>query len=148
MSDKIEISQVAEIIKRHKIEPATLRDIVEEMNALIQEKDEGEESVPRAKQAFNIVISDPSGKVPQGLVGWVVQIPENASPASIMDRVFGAAHEFNASKKGRLLPVKSVGEAFESVSRKFFKEKELHTKTRTPVAVIVTDNKLSEPPSV
>jgi hypothetical protein len=68
--------------------------------------------------------------------------PENASPFSTMDRVFKGAYDFNASKKGRLLPVKSIGEALESVSAKYFKEAELWAKTKMPVAVIVTDNVL------
>ena len=50
------------------------------------------------------------------------------------------AYDFNASKKGRLLPVKSVGEALESASAKYFKESELWVKTKMPVAVVVTDN--------
>jgi hypothetical protein len=36
--------------------------------------------------------------------------------------------------------VKSVGEALESGSAKYFKESELWVKTKLPVAVVVTDN--------
>ena len=46
------------------------------------------------------------------------------------------------SEKGRLLPVKSVGESLESVSAKYFKEAELWVKTKLPVAVMITDNLL------
>ena len=45
-------------------------------------------------------------------------------------------------KRGRLLPVKSVGEALESTTAKYFKEAELWVKTKTPVAVVITDNVL------
>jgi hypothetical protein len=75
-------------------------------------------------------------------VGWVVQIPENASPHSTTDRIFKGAYDYNASKRGSLLPVKSVGEALESTGAKFFKEAELWVKTKTPVSVMVTDNVL------
>ncbi|NBX59386.1 MAG: hypothetical protein EBT62_02830, partial [Opitutaceae bacterium] len=44
------------------------------------------------------------------------------------------------SKRGRLLPVKSIGEALESGSAKYFRESELWVKTKMPVAVVVTDN--------
>lgn len=142
MSAKIPVSQAAEIIKRHKVEPATLRAIVEEMNEATRPA-AGEEKKPRAKKQFVILLSDPEGKLPkQEMVGWVMQIPENASPHSTVDRIFKGAYDFNASKRGRLLPVKSVGEAIESVSAKFFKEADVWAKTKLPVAVMVTDNVL------
>jgi len=71
-----------------------------------------------------------------------VQIPENASPFSTTDRIFKGAYDFNASKRGRMLPVKSVGEALESAGAKYFKEAELWVKTKLPVAVVKTDNVL------
>lgn len=149
MSDKITVSEVAEVIKRFKIEPETTREIIEALNERIAAAEaDSPEPKPRGKQQYCILVSDPAGKIPQGLVGWVVQIPENASPASVNDRVNKAAHEFNATKKGRLIPVKSVGEAMESVKRKHFKNAELAVKTKMPVAVLVTNNKLSEAPSV
>jgi hypothetical protein len=139
---KIEISQVAEILKKHKLEPSLLRQIVEELNLATQPSAE-DEAKPPVKKQFVVLLSDPQGKLPkQDLVGWVVQIPENASPHSTADRIFKGAYDFNASKRGRLLPVKSVGEALESTSAKHFKEAELWVKTKTPVAVMVTDNVL------
>jgi hypothetical protein len=140
---KIEVSQVAEILKKHKTEPSVLREIVEEMNEITQPAADGDVKPPAPKKQFVILISDMEGKLPKmDLTGWIVQIPENASPYSTADRIFKGAYDFNASKKGRLLPVKSVGEALESASAKYFKESELWVKTKLPVAVIVTDNVL------
>lgn len=141
---KIEVNQVAEILKRHKIEPSLLREIVQELNTITQKAAEEEDAKPpAAKKQFVVMLSDPQGKLPRhDLVGWVVQIPENASPHSTPDRVFKGAYDYNASKRGRLLPVKSVGEALESTGAKFFKEAELWVKTKTPVSVVVTDNVL------
>jgi hypothetical protein len=140
---KITVSQVAEILKKHReITPAVLREVVEELNAVTQPESDDIQP-PAAKKQFVVVVSDVEGKLPkQDLVGWVVQIPEDASPFSTLDRVFKGSYDFNASKRGRMLPVKSVGEAFESVPRKFFKEAEIMVKTKLPVAVIVTDNVL------
>jgi len=140
---KIEVSQVAEICKKHKIDPVTLREIVEEMNEITAPAADEDIKPPAPKKQFVIVISDMEGKLPKkDLTGWVVQIPEDASPFSTTDRIFKGAYDFNASKKGRLLPVKSVGEALESASAKYFKESELWVKTKLPVAVVVTDNVL------
>jgi hypothetical protein len=140
---KIEVSQVAEILKKHKLEPSVLREIVEEMNEITSPAADEDIKPPAPKKQFVVLLSDPQHKLPkQDLVGWVVQIPENASPHSTADRIFKGAYDFNASKRGRLLPVKSVGEALESGSAKYFKEAELWVKTKTPVSVVVTDNVL------
>lgn len=140
---KIQVNQVAEILKKHKIEPSVLREIVEEMNEVTAPAEGDDIAPPVQKKQFVIVLSDPNGILPKkDLVGWVVQIPENASPFGTCDRIHKAAYDFNASKKGRMHPVKSVGEALESASAKYFKESELWVKTKTVVAVVVTDNVL------
>lgn len=140
---KIEVNQVADILKKHKIDPSLLREIVEEMNEVTQPEADEDIKPPAAKKQFVVLLSDPEGKLAKAdLVGWVVQIPEDASPHSTTERIFKGAYDFNASKKGRMLPVKSVGESLESVGAKFFKESELWVKTKLPVAVMVTDNVL------
>lgn len=140
---KIDVSKVAEILKKNQIDPAVLRRVIEEMNLVVQ-PDPGEEDKPPAmKKQWIIVVSDPNGKLPKhDFVGWVLQIPESESPATTPDRVFRAVYDFNASKKGRLLPVKTVGEAFESVPAKHFKDADLWVKTKEPVIVLRTDNEI------
>lgn len=149
MSSKITIDQLALIIKRNQLAPDVARRIIEEASLVADKKDEAKaEPGPKPKQQFVIVVSDPEGQIKKDLVGWVTQIPENDSPATVMEKLNAAAHEFNASKKGRMVPVNTVGEAFESVPRKFMKQANIHTKTKVPVLVVTTDNKLTEAPSV
>jgi hypothetical protein len=137
---KVEINQVAEILKRNKAESELLRAVVEEMN-LLARAEADEEKAPAIKKQYVIIVSDPDDRFPKDdFAGWVVQIPDNESPVTAMERVFRGAYEFNASKKGRLLPVKTVGEAIESVPAKHFKEAELWVKTKTPVLVLKSDN--------
>lgn len=140
---KIQVSQVAEILKKHHIEPSVLREIVEEMNEVTAPAEGEDIAPPASKKQFVIVISDPERKLPKlDLVGWVLQLPECESPYLVQEHIRNAAYDFNASKKGRLLPVNSVGEALESVSAKFFRERGVSVKTKTVVAVAVTDNVL------
>jgi hypothetical protein len=139
---KIEVNKVAEICKKNHVEPSLLRRIVEEMNLAVQ-PEPGEDDAPPIKKQFVILVSDPSGVVPVGaLVGWVLQIPEDESPETTCDRIRKAAYDYNASKKGRLYPAKTVGGAIENVPAKFFKEVEAWIKTRTPVIVLRTDNEI------
>jgi len=145
---KVTISQVAEILKKHReITPAVLREVVEELNEATQPAADEDIKPPAGKKQYAVVVSDPNGVLKVDLTGWVVQLPENASPHSVVDRVMKAAHHFNTTKKGRLIPVKSVGEAFESIGRKFFVENELWVKTKLPVYLIRSDNKLTEAPT-
>lgn len=140
---KIDVNKVAEILKKNHIDPAVLRRVVEEMNLAVQ-PDPGEgDNPPPVKKQFVILVSDPNGKMPRGeLVGWVLQMPENESPASVEERLLKATYDYNASKKGRLYPAKTVGDAVENVPGKFFKEVELWVKTKTPVIILRTDNEI------
>lgn len=136
---KIDVNKVAEILQHNQLPPEQLRRIIEEINEATRER--GEEKPPAVKKQWVILVSDPDGKMKEiEAVGWVLQLPEGESPVSTQDRVFRAAYDFNASKRGRLLPVKTVGEAIENVPARHFRDAELFVKTKTPVLVLRTDN--------
>lgn len=141
---KIDINKVAEVIKRQEgITPDQLRTIIEELNLLAQPEVD-EEKPPALKQQFVILVSDPDGKLPKGsdFVGWVLQTPENESVLATQERIFKAAYAFNTTKKGRLAPVKTVGEAIECIPGKHFKETGVKVKTKIPVLMLTTDNEI------
>ena len=70
---KIDVSKVAEILKKNQIDPAVLRRVIEEMNIAVQ-PDTGEEKPPAVKKQWVIVLSDPESRLPKGdFVGWVLQ---------------------------------------------------------------------------
>ena len=140
MPKKIAVSKVAEILQHNQLPPEQLRRIIEEINAVTNRQ--GEEKTKPGKKQFVILVSDPSLKISQDLVGWVLQIPDDAAPVTTQDRIFRAAYDFNASKRGRLLPVKTVGEAMENVAAKHFRDASVSVKTKTPVLVLRTDNKI------
>jgi hypothetical protein len=124
---KIDVNQVGEILKRNQVDPALLRQVVEEMNLLAQAAANADEDKPPAvKKQFAILISDPEGRLPDhDFAGWVMQMPENESVVTAQERIFKAAYDFNAT---------------ESVPAKHFKEVELWVKTKTPVLMLRTDN--------
>lgn len=140
---KIEVNKVAEILKKNEISPAILRRIIEELNVAAQPEGGDEEKPPAVKKQFVILLSDPDGKMPKhDFVGWVLQIPENESVATTQDRIHRSVYDFNATKKGRLMPVKTVGEAMEHIPAKTFKEADVWVKTKTPVLIVKTDNEV------
>lgn len=140
---KIEVNKVAEILKKNEISPAIMRRIIEEINLAVQPEPGEEEKPPPVKKQFVILVSDPDGRLPKhDFVGWVLQIPESESVATTQERICRGAYDFNTTKKGRLLPVKTMGEAIESVPAKFFKETDVWVKTKTPVLMLRTDNEI------
>jgi hypothetical protein len=140
---KIEVNKVAEILKKNDISPAVLRRVIEEMNLAVQPDPGDDDKPPPVKKQFVILVSDPDGKMPKhDFVGWVLQIPENESVATTQDRLFRSSYDFNTTKKGQLLPVKTVGEAIENVPAKFFREADVWVKTKTPVLMLKTDNEI------
>jgi hypothetical protein len=139
---KIDVNKVAEVLKKNQVDPKLLRQIIEDINVLTQAEVE-EEKPPAVKKQFAILISDPDGKLPdRDFTGWVLQMPENESPATLTERIFRAAYDYNATKKGRLYPAKTVGEALENVPAKHYKEAEVWVKTKTPVIMLKTDNEI------
>jgi phosphatidylethanolamine-binding protein (PEBP) family uncharacterized protein len=143
MSTKIEINKAAEIIKRADVSPEQLRQIVEEMNMTVQPEVD-EEKPPAVKKQFVILVSDPDGRLPEGFdfAGWVLQIPENESVMTTNERINNAVYEFNTTRKGRLMPARTVGDALENVPSKHLKEQGVWVKTKTPVLVLKTDNEI------
>jgi hypothetical protein len=140
---KIEVNKVAEILKKNEISPAVLRRVIEEMNLAVQPDAAEGDKPPAVKKQWVILISDPDGRLPKhDFVGWVLQIPESESVATTTDRIFRSAYDFNTTKKGRLLPVKTVGEAIENIPAKQFKEADVWVKSKTPVLMLRTDNEI------
>jgi hypothetical protein len=141
---KIDVNQVAEILKRNDLEPALLRQIMEELN-LIAQPEVDEEKPPAVKKQTCIIISDPKGDLPEAeFTGWVVQIPEDASVTTTVERIHKAAYEFNTTKKGRLLPAKTMADAIENVAAKHFKEQQIWIKTKEPVFMLRTNNEIPQ----
>lgn len=140
---KIDVNQVAEILKRNDLDPLLLRQVVEEMNQAV-EPEVDEDAPPAVKKQFSIIVSDPEGVLPDRieLVGYVVQIPEEASVTSALERIHKAAYEFNTTKKGRMMPAKSVADAVENIPAKHFKEQQLWVKTKAPVFVLRTNGEI------
>lgn len=140
---KIEVNKAAEILKKNEISPGVLRRIIEEFNVAAQPNGPEGDKPPAVKKQFVILISDPEGKLPKDdFVGWVLQIPEDESVATTQDRINRSVYDFNTTKKGQLMPVKTVGEALENVPAKFFKEADVWVKTKTPVFMLKTRNEI------
>ena len=144
MSETLKMEEIGEAVKIAGLDAKAKEALLDALNSILEAKEaEKPEKQPQIKKQWCILVSDPAGKlIGVDLVGWALQIPEEDSPATTQERIFEAAYAFNRSKRGRLNPVQTVGEAVENVKAGQFKEQDLWVKTKTPVLILRTDNEI------
>lgn len=144
---KASIELVYEKLTDHQIAAEKAAEIVQDIEraAAAEAEQAKAERGPTEKKQFVIVVSDPNNALPNfDLVGWVLQITEDEPTSEALDKLIRASYEYNISRKGRRYPVKSIGEACEAVGSRFLKEQGLTVKTKTPVTVILSDNRIPD----
>lgn len=141
---KIDVETLKRILQRNESDIRKINDILQEVRMeLAAEEEERANRPPPVKKQFSVVISDPEGELTEkDITCWVVQIPEDDSVSVIPERIVQAAYEYNATPKGRRMPVETIGEACEVVSGKFFKEQDILIKTKMPVLAVSIPNKI------
>ncbi|EDY82840.1 hypothetical protein VDG1235_2463 [Verrucomicrobiia bacterium DG1235] len=144
---KVSVELIHEVLSNNNLEPDTIVKVLKQIEEQAAAEAEAEKANrdPVVKKQFVMIISDPRGTIPdEDYVGWIAQIPEDDPVGETMDRLIRASYEYNISKKGRKYPVKTVGEACEAVGARFLKEQNLAIKTKVPVTILKTDNKIPE----
>ncbi len=139
---KVDTELLKLILTRNELDIRVVSRIMDDIEVELKNQVD-EEKPPPVKKQWCIVISDPAGYL-QGKdhTGWVLQIPEDDSPATTQERIINAAYDYNASPRGRRIPVQTIGEACEVVPARFFKEQNAWVKTKVPVLMLTTDNKI------
>ncbi len=139
---KVDLDLVKAILTRNELDVRQVARILEEINQEIAAMVD-EDKPPAVKKQYVIVVSDPRGQLEgKDFTGWVMQIPEEAGYASTEDRLIKAASDFNTSPKGRRLPAKTIAEVCEHIPARFLKEQQIWVRTKEPVYVVATANKL------
>ena len=141
---KIDVETLKLILQRNETDIRKINEILQDIDLELKAEEKARANrPPPVKKQFSIILSDPEGKLAdKDLTGWVVQIPENDSVTVAPERIIKAAYEFNTTPKGRRMPVESIGEACEIVTAKLFKEQNIWIKTKIPVLVMSTANKI------
>ena len=141
---KIDVETLKFILQRNEPDIRKVNDIMHDIQMELQaEEEERANRPPAVKKQFSIVLADSEGEFAgKDITGWVVQIPEEDSVTDAPERIISAAYEYNASPKGRRMPVETIGEACEAVTAKLFKEQNIWVKTKVPVLAVPTANKI------
>ena len=143
---KIDVEKLKHILHRNESDIQKINDILNDIATELQiEQAEKEARPPAVKKQFITLIADNDGQLlDQDFASWVLQIPEEANPQAVIDKICQSAYTYNATPKGSRFPVKSIGETLESVSAKIFKENEVWVKTKIPVLAISCKNQLPQ----
>lgn len=139
---KVDLELVKMVLQRNEIDIRLVSQIIEDINTEVAAEVE-EEKPPPVKKQFVIMVSDPKNELEgKEFVGWVLQIPEDDSPFVTEERLIRSAYEFNLTPKGRRIPLKTISEVCEHVSGRISKEQKVWIKTKEPVYVLRTSNKV------
>ena len=143
---KIDVEKLKYILHRNESDIQKINDILNDIAAELQiEEAEKEARPPAVKKQFITLIADNDGQLmDQDFASWVLQIPEDANPQAVIDKIHQSAYAYNATPKGSRFPVKSMGETLESVSAKIFKDNEVWVKTKIPVLAVSCKNQLPQ----
>lgn len=140
---KVDINLVKKVLIEAGIEDGKVKNIIENIN--VETENAKEEREKPLKKQYVVIVSDPYGKLAAtgfDYTGWIVQIPDDANPASALERLHQGVYDFNLTPKGRRLPIKTVSDACEFGAAKLYKEHKVWVKTKTPVLLVATNNKI------
>ncbi len=144
---KIDIELVKNTLLRANIDLQITTQILQDLmfEARVR-KEEFEEKEPKTKKQFVVIVNDPYGKIHElgcDFQGWIVQIPEDDAPMKALERFHNGVYDFNLTPKGRKMPLQSIAEACAFGSATIFKKHKLWVKTKEPVFLIPSANKIS-----
>jgi len=141
---KIDLSDIEHILNKHKIDASLVKKVVEDAKQAAEDaKADAGTGEKKGQYKHLIVVSDPNGEYPniQNVPMWIIKVKEDEKHTDVLPRLYKAVYEFNAkSRKGRKNPIKTFGDAMQSVPPKFYKPEKNPVVTKEPVIVLVTDN--------
>ncbi len=139
---KVDIELVKMVLTRNEVETRLVAGIIQELQQE-QAAEVDEEKEKPVKKQWVVVVYDPEGELEgKEFTGSVVQNPEDESVYTAVERLHRAGYEFNTTKKGRRMPVKTVGEVCEHVPARIAKEQKIWIKQKEPCFLLPTDGLL------
>ena len=99
---KIDVEKLKHILHRNESDIQKINDILNDIATELQiEQAEKEARPPLVKKQFITLIADNDGVlVDKDFASWVLQIPEEANPQAVIDKIHQSAYTYNASLKG------------------------------------------------
>jgi hypothetical protein len=142
---KISIEEVEAKMLELKVDPIKVRQVVTELEKVVEEIAEERKAtaLPKQKWEHIIILNDSEGLLRgKEITGWVVQQPTGDDAGLILSKLADAAKNQNEVTKKKANRINDLKSLFEHIKSKFTKEKSVRVKTKELTRVIVTEGKL------
>lgn len=143
MPQKFALEEIQDSLRQAELPDEKITEVITDLQRRGEEiaEDTADEASGREKWQYVVLINNAEGVIPDNvpaMYGWVVKIPESATPMDAKTRAISAGQDFNMSPKGRRVPVRNVGEALQNVGRKIMREGHgLQVQTKEAVVCMV-----------
>lgn len=142
---KVDITDIEHILNKHNVDRTVINAVVEDAKQAVEDAkaDDGAEGQKKGKYKHLIVVSDPDNRCPDisELSMWILKVKEEENHTDVLPRLYKGVYDYNEkSRKGRKNPVKTLGDAMQTVGPKFYKPAKSPILTKEPVIVLVSDN--------
>jgi hypothetical protein len=138
---KISLETLIEVMGEENVEQPKQQKIIEHIQQILEDEKKNKESAPKLKNEFGVILYAPD-LVGKEYTASVYQVKTGFDHSTVLKKISEASHDQNGSKKSKKKVIQSIGEAFQTLKRKFIKEKQINFKTKEPVQVLISDNKL------
>jgi hypothetical protein len=141
----MKLPDIIHVLNEVQLPDPTIQKIEAKLRELLAQEKEDARAATKTKHQFVIVVCDKDKQFAglENVGGFVVQLDEGDDPSQLLTKLSTAVKSYNTtSRKGRKLPIKSIGECFESLPRKFTKPIGVNVKTRGVTRIVMTDNSL------
>jgi hypothetical protein len=134
------VSTVIASLRAENIDADTIKRVVEQLRAKAAREKAHKDPTPKQKNQYTVLLLDEDGKLPEGLTGWICQLPENENPLEAIDRIRDGVIAFNNSRAGRHAPIYRIQDALENLPARFLKREadgtKMSVKTKTPCQLV------------
>lgn len=144
---KTTLDNVQTACERNRVDAPTTKKIISDLQqtAKLEAEERKAEQGEQKKQKFVLVVSDPAGEAASlELAGYAVTIDDDAAEFSVPEKIRAAVADYSRSKRGRRIPVKTLGEAFENIPAKYFKKQGIIIKHREAAFALTVQNIYSD----
>jgi len=141
---KLSLEEIQGALAAAKIPNDQQKAVVEHLQEVIQELEAEKSStkLPHQKNEYGVVLYDADGSLAgKDLTASVYTIPQGGDHGTVLARIAEAVRDQNEAAKRKKNVIKTIGEAFAGLKRKFIKAKNINLKTKESVRVLVTNNK-------
>jgi len=140
---KISIEDVQQALNDAGVEKEKQQNILEHLVQVVKEEKEEREnsSLPKQKNEFGVILYAPD-LVGKEYMASIYQIPQGGDHGLVLSKISDAAREQNVTAKRKKYSFIDLAGAIFGLKRKFLKDRNVSTKTKEPVRVLISDNKL------